>query len=128
MPSGMRRVTAKISASVMSAVSSATTPGVLLIRMPRLRRMHVKVIDTGPVACDQLELAAECGGLRQHVGVDAVGHRRHQHVEIAHRLKQLIMVKLLVLGVQRDVEKLGHAGLNLGRQLSGHENFEADGV
>ena len=33
----MRRVTARISAMVMSAVSSVATPGVLVTRIPRAR-------------------------------------------------------------------------------------------
>ena len=45
-PSGMRRITARISAIVMSAVSSVITPGVFDTRMPRWRAVcDVDVVD-----------------------------------------------------------------------------------
>jgi hypothetical protein len=39
----MRRVTDSISASVMSAVSSVTTPGVFDTRIPRLRAVATSI-------------------------------------------------------------------------------------
>ena len=53
---------------VMSAVSSVSTPGVLVTRMPRFaRRLEVDVVDAGAEIGDQLQIGA---GLAQHGPVD----------------------------------------------------------
>ena len=72
---------------VMSAVSSVSTPGVLVTVMPRCERgRHVDVVDAVAEIGDQLEIGP---ALREHLGIDAVGHRRHQHVGALHRLGEL---------------------------------------
>ena len=51
---------------VMSAVSSVSTPGVLVTVMPRLRaRVEVDVVDAGAEIGDQLQLAARPGPARR---------------------------------------------------------------
>ncbi len=63
---------------VMSAVSSVSTPGVLVTVMPRCSAVvDVDIVDAVAEIGDQLELVA---GLAEHRGVDAVGDGRHQHV------------------------------------------------
>ena len=77
-PSAMRRATARISAIVMSAVSSVRTPGVLVTVMPRdSAAWHVDMVDAVAEIGDQLEVRP---GLGEEIGVDLVGHGRHQHV------------------------------------------------
>jgi hypothetical protein len=63
---------------VMSAVSSVSTPGVLVTVMPRWRAVSRSIWSTpGAERGDQLQARS---GLRQHAAVDAVGHGGHQHV------------------------------------------------
>ena len=72
---------------VMSAVSSVSTPGVLVTMMPRLRAVSRSMLST-PVP--KLAISLSCGpAWRQHGPVDAVGDRRHQHVGGLDRLDQL---------------------------------------
>jgi hypothetical protein len=67
-PSTSRRGTARISAMVMSAVSSVSTPGVLVTVMPRSqRRRHVDIVDAVAEIGDQLQPLA---GLDEHRAVD----------------------------------------------------------
>jgi hypothetical protein len=74
----MRRGTAMISAMVMSAVSSVSTPGVLVTVMPRAGGVvDVDIVDAVAEIGDQLQLLA---GLRSMRLVDPVGDGRHQHV------------------------------------------------
>jgi hypothetical protein len=55
----MRRGTARISAMVMSAVSSVSTPGVLVTVMPRGKAPpHVDIVDAVAEIGDQLQLGA----------------------------------------------------------------------
>ena len=69
---------------VMSAVSSVSTPGVLVTVMPRCSGGgDVDIVDAVAEIGDQLELLA---GLAEHRGVDPVGDGRHQHVGGLHRL------------------------------------------
>ena len=67
-PSANRRGTARISAMVMSAVSSVSTPGVLVTVMPRSQRgRDVDVVDAVAEIGDQLQLLA---GVAEHRPVD----------------------------------------------------------
>jgi hypothetical protein len=60
-PSTMRRGTAMISAMVMSAVSSVSTPGVLVTVMPRCHgRGDVDIVDAVAEIGDQLQLRPAC--------------------------------------------------------------------
>ena len=69
-PSASRRGTARISAIVMSAVSSVRTPGVLVTVMPRLRAVSRSMLST-PVP--KLAMSRSCGpAWRDHGAVDAV--------------------------------------------------------
>ena len=73
---------------VMSAVSSVSTPGVLVTRMLRFRAVSRSILST-PVPNWAINLS--CGsGLAQYAAVDAVGHRGHEHVGGLHRLDQLL--------------------------------------
>ena len=63
---------------VMSAVSSVSTPGVLVTVMPRWRAVFRSIWST-PVPKEAMSLQA-LAGLGQHRGIDLVGHRGHQHV------------------------------------------------
>jgi hypothetical protein len=62
---------------VRSAVSSVSTPGVLVTMMPGVGGGHVDVVDAGAEVGDQLQLLAR---LRDQLGVDLVGDGRAQHV------------------------------------------------
>src|SRR3546814_2442951 len=57
-PSTSRRGTARISAIVMSAVSSVSTPGVWVTMMSRARRLQRDVIDPRAVIGDEAQLFA----------------------------------------------------------------------
>ena len=58
-PSVSRRGTARISAIVMSAVSSVSTSGVLVTVMPRsLRAAEIDMVEAGAVVGDQLQPVA----------------------------------------------------------------------
>ena len=82
----MRRAAARISAIVMSAVSSVSTPGVLVTVMPR-RSAEVTSILSTPVPKLAISFSA-VAGLGDHVGVDVVGDGRHEHVGLFHRLDE----------------------------------------
>ena len=80
--------TARISAIVMSAVSSVSTPGVLVTVIPCSRApRQIDVIDSGAVARDQFQAFA--AGV-DNPRVDAVAHRRHQHFRLARRRRQFV--------------------------------------
>ena len=86
-PSASRRAVDRISAIVMSAVSSVRTPGVLVTVMPRRSaRGDVDMVDAVAEIGDQLHLLA---GLGDHAGIDLVGDGRHEDVGLAHRLGDL---------------------------------------
>ena len=101
---------------VMSAVSSVSTPGVLVTVMPRCSAVATSILSTPlPKLAISLSLLA---GLAQHRCVDAVGHGRHQHVGDLHRLGELGLAHRLVVEVELRVEQLAHAGLDAVRQLA----------
>ena len=105
---------------VMSAVSSVSTPGVLVTVMPlRVRGLDVDIVDAGAEIGDQLQLAV---GLLGDQGVDAVGDGGDQHVGGAHGLGQLRRRHRLVVQVQPRVEQFAHAGFDRFRQLAGDDD------
>ena len=64
---------------------------------------------------DQLELVS---GLAQHRGVDAVGHRGHQHVGALYGVGELCGRHGLVIEVELSVEEFAHARLDAIRKLA----------
>jgi hypothetical protein len=114
-PSTSRRGTARISAMVMSAVSSVRTPGVLVTRMPlSVAGLDVDIVDAGAEIGDQLELRA---GLGDQDGVDTVGDGGNQDLGGGHGLGQRRRVHRRVVQVQPRVEQFAHARLHRFRQL-----------
>ena len=80
---------------VMSAVSSVSTPGVLVTMMPRLRAVSRSILST-PVP--KLAISLKCGpAWDSTAAVDAVGHGRHQHVGGLDGLDQLGTAQRLVI-------------------------------
>ena len=115
-PSTSRRGTARISAMVMSAVSSVSTPGVLVTVMPRWTAVATSILST---PLPKLAISLSCSpGLVEHRGVDPVGHGRHQHVGGFHRLGQLGLGHRLVVEVEPGVEQFAHARLDAVGQLA----------
>ena len=115
-PSASRRGTARISAMVMSAVSSVSTPGVLVTVMPRATAAATSMLSTPlPKLAISLRFGA---GLLEHRGVDAVGHGRHQHVGGLQRLGELGLAHRLVVEIEAGVEQLAHAGFDAVGQLA----------
>ena len=64
----------------------------------------------------------------QHVSVDLVGHRRHQHVAIGDRSFELVGCERMVVCRKRDVEQFGHARLDMRHQLAGDDDARAFGA
>ena len=96
---------------VMSAVSSVSTPGVLVTVMPRLRRrLDIDIVDAGAEIGDQLELLGPAWSM--HRAVDAVGDGRHQHVRLLDGVDQLGLAHRPVVDVEARVEQLAHAGFD----------------
>ena len=115
-PSASRRGTARISAMVMSAVSSVSTPGVLVTVMPRCSAVSTSMLST---PLPKLAISFSCSpGLGEHAAVDPVGDGRHQHVGDLDGLDQLGLAHRLVVEVQPRVEQLAHARLDAVRQLA----------
>ena len=115
-PSISRRGTARISAMVMSAVSSVSTFGVLVTVMPRACAAVTSILSTPlPKLAIMLQLAV--GLLEQLLG-DLVGDGRHQHVGGAHRLGDLLRRHRRIVEIEPRVEQFAHAGLDRVRQLA----------
>ena len=119
-PSASRRGTIRISAMVMSAVSSVRTPGVLVTVMPCSTALATSILST-PLPKFAISLSWS-PALPMHGVVDAVGDGRHQHVGGLHRLDQLGLRHRLVVGVEPRVEQLAHADLDGVRQLARHHD------
>ncbi len=115
-PSTSRRGTERISAMVMSAVSSVSTPGVLVTVMPRWTAAATSMLSTPlPKFCDQLEIGVR---LLQHRGVDAVGHGRDQHVGLPQSFPKLGLAHRLVVEIEPGIEQLAHACFDAVGQLA----------
>jgi hypothetical protein len=67
------------------------------------------VIETGAVVGDQAQVGS---GLGEEPRVDAVGDRRHQDVGLAHGAGEFLGGHRVIVGVEGDVEKLLHPGLD----------------
>ena len=108
---------------VMSAVSSVSTPGVLVTMMPRTRAVSRSMLST---PLPKLAISLSCGpGLGDQRAVDAVGDGGHQHVRRLDRLGQLGLAHGLVVDVEARVEQLAHARFDGLRQLArdDHQGF-----
>ncbi len=114
-PSLTLRAVARISAMVMSAVSSVRTPGVLVTVMPRCLALARSMWST-PVPNEaisrRLGLAWEEDGI-----VDPVGDGRNQNIGGLGRLDELGLLKRPVLEVQLHPEQLHHPGLDTVRSF-----------
>jgi len=109
----------------MSAVSSVSTPGVLVTVMLRWSAVAtVDMVDAVAEIGDQPQLLA---GLAQHRGIDAVGHGRHQDFGRLDRLDQVGVAHRMVVDVEAGVEQLAHPRLDLVGQLArdNNERFSA---
>ena len=115
-PSASRRGTARISAMVMSAVSSVSTPGVLVTVMPRCSAVATSILST-PLPKLAISFSFSPDWL-EHRGVDPVGHGRHQHVGDLHGLGELGLAHRLVVEVEPRVEQFAHARFHGVRQLA----------
>jgi hypothetical protein len=80
---------------------------------------NVDIIDPVAEIGDQLQPLA---GMPQHRGVDAVGHRRHQHVGDLHRLGELGRAHRLVVEIQPGLEQLAHARLDIVGQFARYDD------
>ena len=112
---------------VRSAVSSVSTPGVLVTVMPAgVGGGDVDVVDAGAEVGDQLQLLA---GRGDDAGVDAVGDGRHQHVGARHRRGQARRRQRRVVEIELGVEQLAHPRLHrIGEFAACHDDFRlADG-
>ena len=92
---------------VMSAVSSVSTPGVLVTVMPRSRRrVDVDIVDAGAEIGDQLELRRRPGETpRVSMRSVTVGTSTSAVLD---GLDQLGLAHRLVVGVEARVEQLAH--------------------
>ena len=101
---------------VMSAVSSVSTPGVLVTVMPRCSAVATSILSTPlPKLAISLQLLAR---LAEQRGVDPVGDGRHQHVGDLHGLGELGLAHRLVVEVEPRVEQFAHARFDRVRQLA----------
>ena len=68
---------------------------------------------------DQAQPLASTG---DQIGVDPVGHGRHQHVAILHRLGQLLARERHIACVQHHIEQLAHPRFDLRHQVAGDDH------
>jgi hypothetical protein len=113
-PSASRRGTERISAIVMSAVSSVSTLGVLVTVMPRLTAASTSMLST-PLPKFAISFRRR-PGQGQHRLVDPVGNGGHQHVGRPHRLDKLRLAHGPVVHVELRLEQLAHARLDAFRR------------
>ena len=119
-PSTSRRGTARISAIVMSAVSSVRTPGVLVTVMPRCSGgRHVDIVDAVAEIGDELQLLA---GLARGVRRRSDRSRSERSRRRPHGLGELDLAHRLVVEIEPCVEQLAHAGFDDVRQFAGDDN------
>jgi hypothetical protein len=85
----------------------------------RERGGDVDIVDAVAEIGDELEVRA---GLRQHGGIDAVGHGRDEHVGGFDRLHELGLRKRAIVDVQPCVEQLAHARLDVIGQAPGDDD------
>ena len=105
---------------VMSAVSSVSTPGVLVTVMPRCSAVATSIWST-PLPKLAISFSRSPAWLSTD-RIDAVGHGRHQHVGGLHRLDEVGRRHGRVVEIEARVEQLAHAGLDAVRQLAGDDD------
>ena len=101
---------------VMSAVSSVSTPGVLVTVMPRCSAVATSILST---PLPKLAISLSCSpAWLEHARGRSVGDGRHQHVGGLDRLGELGLAHRLVVEVEPRVEQLAHARLDAVGQLA----------
>ena len=105
---------------VMSAVSSVSTPGVLVTVMPRGSAVSTSMLST-PLPKLAISFSCSPAWLRDGL-VDPVGDGRHQHVGRLHRLDQFGLAHRLVVGVEARVEQFAHPRLDHVGQFARHDD------
>ena len=119
-PSISRRGTARISAMVMSAVSSVKTFGVLVTVMPRaMGRDDLDIVDAVAEIGDQFQPAV---GLVENIGVIMSVTVGTSDIGGADRLGDLLEVSGVSSRLSLASEQLAHPGLDRVRQLAGDDN------
>ena len=101
---------------VMSAVSSVSTPGVLVTVMPRATAAATSMLST-PLPKLAISLSRRPAS-RSTGAVDPVGDGRNQHVGGPHRLGEVGLAHRLVVVVEPGVEQLAHPRFDALGQLS----------
>ena len=115
-PSASRRGTARISAMVMSAVSSVSTPGVLVTVMPRASAAcDVDVVDAVAEIGDQLEVRPAWASTSASIWSVTVGTSTSAVLTASSELGRR---HRLVVDVEAGVEQLAHARLDHVGQLA----------
>ena len=115
-PSISRRGTARISAMVMSAVSSVSTFGVLVTVMPRAWAATTSILSTPlPKLAINFSLAV---GLLEKLFGDFVGDGGNQHIGGADGFGDLFRRQRRVVEIEPGVEQLAHPGLDRVRKLA----------
>ena len=102
IPVATRRGTARISAIVISAVSSVSTSGVLVTKHAAPpRRLHVDMVDPDAEIRDQTSAGRRTG--REQLMIDPIRQGRDQHIRVAHRRRpaRRAVHRRDQLGVQR---------------------------
>ena len=106
---------------VMSAVSSVSTPGVLVTVMPaRERRLHVDVVDAVAEIGDELEVRARPAP-RMPASISSVTVGTSTSA-VATASASSSARERLVLEVEARVEQLAHAGLDHVGQAAGDDD------
>ena len=105
---------------VMSAVSSVSTPGVLVTVMPRWSAVATSILST---PLPKLAISfSRSPDWREHRGVDPVGDRRHQHVGAFRGRDEFGLAHRLVVEIELRVEQFAHADFDAVGQLAGHDD------
>ena len=109
-PSTSRRAVERMSAIVMSAVSSVITPGVLVTVMPRLSALVTSIWSTPlPKLAISRICSPACAIMAALIWSVIVGH---DHVGLPHGLDDLGLRHRLVLEIEAGVEQFAHAGFD----------------
>jgi hypothetical protein len=108
-----------------SAVSSVSTPGVLVTVMPRWMALCTSILST---PAPNWAIRRSCSpGPRQEAAVDMVGHGRHQHVGGLHRLGQFFLREGVIVLIEAGVEQLLHPQLYRSWQFAGDDDLQLPG-
>ena len=119
-PSVMRRATAMISAMVMSAVSSVSTPGVLVTVMPRASAVSTSILSTPvPKLAMSLSWSPACPMTALSMRSVTVGTSTSACLTAS---ISSALAEGLVVGVEPGVEEFHHPGLDDVGQLAGDDD------